>query len=482
MRARYAVPIGSLLACVLGLFTTRAVRADDERLVLMREPAPFTDVIDAAEAHDPFDLNVHVGYLRTLDSAQIEREHTNARGGRRQSPLAQSDRVHSQLMLGLDVGLWEDLMAFVRVPLVLSDTRKLRRASGTSQSEADGLLSDPGDLETGDGNLFDLPLSSPKRAGFDYMAIGGAYAITSQERKDWLPTWVVLVEGRRAVGALMRPCRQDAELGTLCAVGSQEDGSTLLRKGSSGASRGVSALSLETRVSKRVRFAEPYAGLGLLIEWASTARKYFQPAGELRGATEQAPPRQFFMTLGSEIIPWEHRGRFQRVAVDMRVQGTYFTRGLDYSALYDALGSSDHRALTQPNYEGVRGSGGLAPCEGSTGADCYVGRRVPFSGVTETSGHLRYGARLGVDIRAARYVRFALGAGLSFVTAHALSSAPGCNAGASAGGRALGSAGQNCGSHASNPNYRATIDAPGRRFWLTGQMLIELYASATAQF
>jgi hypothetical protein len=111
-----------------------------------------------------------------------------------------------------------------------------------------------------------------------------------------------------------------------------------------------------------------------------------------------------------------------------------------------------------------------------------VGKRVPFAGLTETASHLRYGARLGVDIRAARYVRFALGAGLSFVTAHALSSAPGCNTSASAGGRALGSAGQSCGSHASNPNYRATIDAPGRRFWVTGQMSIELYASATAQF
>lgn len=449
----------------------------------MREPAPFTDVIDAAEAHDPFDLNVHVGYLRTLDSAQLEREHTNALGGRRQSTLAQSDRVHSQLMLGLDVGLWEDLMAFVRVPLVLSDTRKLRRASGTSQSEADSLLSDPGDLETGDGNLFDLPLSSPKRAGFDYMAIGGAYAITSQERKAWLPTWVVLVEGRRAVGALMRPCHQDAELGTLCAAGRQDDGSTLLRKGSSGASRGVSALSLETRVSKRVRFAEPYAGLGLLIEWASTGRRYFQPAGELKGATEQAPPRQFFMTLGSEIVPWEHRGRFQRVAVDMRVHGTYFTRGLDYSLLYDALGSSDHGALTQPNYEGVRGGPLTSSCQVGADSGCdYAGKRVPFTGLTETASHLRYGARLGVDIRAARYVRFALGAGLSFITAHALSSAPACNSSAAESGRGWGSQGQSCVSHASNPNYRATIDAPGRRFWVTGQMLIELYASATAQF
>jgi hypothetical protein len=246
----------------------------------------------------------------------------------------------------------------------------------------------------------------------------------------------------------------------------------------------VSALSLETRVSKRVRYAEPYAGLGVLIEWASSGRKYFKPAGDLKGATEQAPPKQIFTTLGSEIIPWEHRGRYQRVAIDMRVNATYYTRGLDYSALYDALGSSDHGALARVNYEGVRGNGqgDLAPCSGSADTDCYVGKRVPFYGLTETGSHLRYGARLGVDIRAARYVRFALGAGLSWVSAYALTSAAGCNTSEGASGRALGSAGQSCGAHASNPQYRATIDAPGRRFWLTGQMLIDLYASATAQF
>jgi hypothetical protein len=448
----------------------------------MREPTPYTDVIDAAEAHDRFDLNVHVGYLRTLDSARIEREHASS-SGHSVSPLAKSQHVRSELMLGLDVGIWEDLMAFVRLPIVLSDTRSLERAPGVGASEARGLLSDPGDVAGGDGTLFDLSLDSPKRAGFDYVAIGGAFAITNQERQEWLPTWVVMVEGRRAAGTLMKPCR-DAEAGTLCNGGVGDGAMTEIVKGSSGASRGVSALSLETRVSKRVRYAEPYAGIGALIEWASSGRKYFKPAGDLKGATEKTPPKQIFTTLGSEIIPWEHRGRFQRVAIDMRLNATYYTRGLDYSALYDALGSSDHGALSRVSYEGVRGDGQgeLAPCTSSSATNCYVGKRVPFYGLTETGSHLRYGARLGVDIRAARYVRFALGAGLSWVSAYVLTSASACNTSVGASGRALGSEGQSCGSHASNPQYRAAIDAPGRRFWLTGQMLIDLYASATAQF
>jgi hypothetical protein len=473
---------GALGNAVFWLFAAGGARADDERLVLMREPTPYTDVIDAAETHDKFDLNVHVGYLRTLDRGVIQREHTSASGERQQTSLAKSENVQSQLMLGLDVGLYEDLMAFVRVPLVLSDTRSLARASGRSAAGAKDLLTDPGDSVGGDGTLFDLPLDSPKRAGFDYMAFGGAFAITSQERKEELPTWVVLVEGRRAIGSLLKPCHQDEQLGTLCNAGSQDDGTNALSKGSSGISRGVSAFSFETRVSKRVRYAEPYAGIGLLVEWASTARKSFKPGGELKGVTENAPPKQIFSLLGAEIIPWEHRGRYQRVAVDMRVHGTYYTRGLDYTALYDALGSSDHDALAQANYEGVRGTSTGARCSASSDTNCNVGKRVPFSGLTEVSGHLRYGARLGVDIRAARYVRFALGAGLSWVSAYALTASPACNTSVHEGGRGTGSSGQQCGAHASNPQYRATIDAPGRRFWMTSQLLFDLYATATAQF
>lgn len=483
MRARTAVLLGSLanagLSCLL---SPGSARADDEHLVLMREPTPYADVIDAAEPHDKFDLNVHLMYTRVLDRGTIARENTSSTGERRRTAFADSNHVSSRLMLGLDVGVWRDLMAFMRVPLILSETRKLKRVSSLSSDQAHALLSDPGDAPNGDGTLFDLPVDSPTRAGFDYLAFGGAWAITSQERKEWLPTWVVLLEGRRAVGGVMKPCYHTEETDN-CNMGPDAAGVNQIAPGSTRGSRGVSALSLETRVAKRVRYAEPYAGLGMLIEWASTARKYFKPAGDVRGVSESAPPKQFFATLGSEFIPWENRGRYQRVALDVRMQGTYYTRGLDYSPLYDALGSSDHAALAQANYEGVRGSpgAGAGSCSDDTDTDCYVGKRVPFYGLTEQSSHLRYGARLGVDIRAARYVRFALGAGVAWVSEYALTSASACSD-AGAAGRNTGSSGQQCGSHASNPQYRATIDAPGRRFWLTGQMLIDLYASATAQF
>jgi hypothetical protein len=492
MRGRFAVLLGS---CALLAAKPTLVRADDQRLVLMREPISYTDVIDAFDRDDAFDLNAQLSYQRTIDRGEVLREHTTSEGPRR-SQVAESRRVLSQLMLEVDVGLYKDLMAFVRAPLVLSDDRSLRLPSGKSPEQVAGLLSDPLDFAGRNGTLFGVPLDSPTRAGFDYIGLGGAWALTSQERKAWLPNWVLAIEGRRAVGSLQRPCHidQEAEGATRCGAYSPEDidgdgqldGTAETMGGKSGASRGVSGFALDMRVSKRFRFVEPYAGLGALIEWASSARKYFEPGGALKGYGETAPSRQASATLGAELIPWEHRGRHQRLGIDLRLSGTYLTRGRDYSALYDALGTSGHAALARPQFEGVQDvdqpGGQLEPCSGPDDTNCTVGKKVSFYGLTDLSPRMKYGARLSFDVRAARYVRFMFGTGLSWVTDHLLTAAEPCNADAHDASRSGGYYGMSCGSRATNPNYRASIDAPGRRFWMRSELLVDIYAAATAQF
>ena len=431
MRAALKLLIGS--ACVLVPLVVRPpVLHADDTLVLMREPTAYTDVIDAADGDDRFDINVVLGYQREVDRGTVQRETTSPNGVRQRSDLARSERVVSQLELGADIGLYKDLMAFVRVPLILRDTRSLSLAPGVSQAEASELLLDPlGATDT--STSLSVPLTSPDRAGFDYVAFGGAVAVTNQQRKPWLPTWVFLVEGRRAISRVLRPCHVSPDGENICRSSSADDAlpSPTSNDGSSGVSRGVSALALETRVSKRLRYAEPYAGLGVLVEWASTAESAFDLGG---GFKHTAPPRQLSVTLGAELIPWESRGRHQRVSVDARLAGTYLSSGLDYSALYDGLGSAEEQG--------------------------------PRAGLTSVGARMKAGGRLGVQVRAARYVRFALGAGIWNVSAHTLTGAEPC-ADASA---------------ASCPRYRPSIDAPGRRFWMTGELLWEVYASVTAQF
>lgn len=462
----------------------------------MHEPTSYTDVIDAFDDGDPFDLNAHVHYTRVNDRGTILREYTNEAGERKRTSIAKSERVVSTLNFGLDVGLYHDLMAFMRLPLIVSDERSLSLPSGKGADVVNARLRDPFDPEGRE--LFSVPFSSPTRAGFDYIAFGGAWAVLNQQRDPWLPTWVFILEGRRAIGSPLKPCRVDGG-DTVCGSvidqngDGRNDGTNEEFAGSSaGSSRGVSGVSLETRVSRRYRYAEPYAGLGMLIEWASKSNEYFNPAGRLDGVINALPARQASATLGSAIIPWENPARWQRFALDLSLQATYFSEGHDYSALYDALGTSGHPELARSHYEGVRGivdpnvTGPLSPCTNPNDTNCAYGSAVPFYGLTDVQAHLRYGFRVGIEMQAAQYVRFAFGSSFNWVTAHAITSADACNPNVLDSDRAQTFRGSTCADLNErgivNPNHRPTIDLPGRRFWMSGEFIVDLYATATAQF
>ena len=500
-----AMRVSSVLLAVGALIGAGAswAHADDPPLRLMRDPTSYTDVIDAFDDDDPFDLNAHIGYSRTADRGTIQREVTDPITHERgRDKIADSEQITSQLMFGLDVGLFKDVMAFIRLPLILSDSRKLSVPGGTSAADLNspkGPLSDPFDYGGGSGPLFSVPFNSPTRAGFDYIGIGGAWAVLNQQRHPWQPTWIFLLEGRRAIGTPLKPCQQ-VNGKTVCgnkAPGGEDidgdgvpDGTADSFSGqSAGSSKGFSGISFETRLSRRYRYVEPYMGLGVLIQWASTAQKYFNPGGKLDGNINSLPSQTATATLGSSVIPWENRGRHQRFSLDLRTTATYLSQGHDYSALYDALGTSKHAELARPNFEGVRGvdpsnNMPIDRCNTNDPSDtnCYVGAKVPFYGLTDLRARLKYGLRVGIEMQAAEYIRFGLGTGVSWVTNYAITSSDPCNPNVSTGNRGEAYRGSTCGSGVVNPGHRPTIDLPGRRFYMTGEVLVDLYATATAQF
>ena len=63
---------------VLLASTSAVAQVDEERLRLMHETISYTDVVDAHDGPDPFDLNVHFGYTRVRDTAAVYREQTAA--------------------------------------------------------------------------------------------------------------------------------------------------------------------------------------------------------------------------------------------------------------------------------------------------------------------------------------------------------------------------------------------------------------------
>lgn len=464
------------VACLVGvsLLTTSVVRAED--LILMDEPTSYTDVVDAFDDNDVFDVNIHVGYLRSWELGRLQREVNNPGAGddRAQSLLADVgnyEMTRNGLMFGLDIGIFRDLAIYARLPLILSDDRTISPRSGLDPSFVDG----------GGTPLFDLPFGgfrSPTRSGVDWMSVGLAWSILNQHRQRWAPTWVVMIEGRFNLGEPMRACQQ-LDGSVRCRPDYNALTDSFTPSTSPGVGRGVNALHVETRASFREGVLEPYFGLMAQIEWPGSAGSVFLPAGDLRGYINRIPPIQGRFTAGVAVIPWEERQHFQRFTFDLRFNADYVSEGRDYSPLFDALGSSTNPYLATPNYEGV--------ADMDSGVDGLA--RVQFTGHTDTQSHARFGGQITLEMQAAQYVRFQVGTLFMYSTPYNITQTDACNPNARSADvtdmRLYGDcrpATSSSNASIINPHHRPVIDMPGNRFRMNDLWQIDLYANITAMF
>lgn len=437
-RGRALLVLG-LLQLGLTLASGSVARADERDLRLLETPATYTDVADAADGRDPFDLNVRVLFRRVQEWADVRRERPSTTGRTEIERVAAYRMVRHELLLGLDIGLFRDLELSVDLPLVLSDDRRLNPVNGS-------LL---------DGLAQASPLVSPTRSGIDLLLLGLGWAPLNQYRDAHSPTWVFRLTGRVAVGAVRHPC----------AAG----------ESNCGVSDGTHALTFETRMSHRFRYAEPYGGAGFTAQFRGRAGSAFAPGGALAGYRHVNPPLVAEFVAGMALVPWEHRGKSQRLSVDMRLQAQWVAQGRDYSPLFDALGTSNAPTLTSPTCEGAPTD--PADCTGAPGGL----RLVPFTGLTDVQAHGRIGGRVAVELQAARFVRFGFGGSLQYTTPHQITGTDRCNENASprdaADPRIAG-----CARGIVDPHHRVILDTPGQRFSLGGQLRVDLFATMRAQF
>ncbi len=457
------------LSAVVGLSVVAVpapARADedaDQALDLMDEPASFTDVIDAFDDDDIFDLNLSVGYERTWELGRIQRQDPtpgDARMSDHWNDVANYERGINQLNFRLDVGIFRDLAAYARLPLILSDDRSLSGVGVSPSMYTTDLVG---------GSLFNPTFTSPTRSGVDYFAAGLAWSITNQFRDRTMPTWMVMVEGQFNIGTPMRACGSSPGSAVVCGnMTSNPDHST-----DPGIGRGYNFLRLETRSSYRYESIEPYAGLAFQIGWPGYSNNQFLPSGNLQGYINQLPPILGRFTLGTAIVPWEDREHYQRFSVDLRLVGDYVSEGHDYSPLFDALGSSQNPYLASPNLEGVPNAdnpttNGLAS--------------VPFYGLTDVQSHGRFGGTLSLEMQAARYIRFGASVGFLYSPPYALTISDACNPNVSQSAvgdtRLIGS----CRGGIINPAHRPVIDLPGDRFRITGWTQVDINVWVTAMF
>src|SRR3954470_12099229 len=406
-----------------GLLLTSLSHAEEPKKVsepsVLREPSEVVQVVDAFDDDDLFDLNLSLGYQSTWTSSKILRESSLTDPGfsdggysRANLNVAEYSQRVSRLNTRADVGLYKDLALVIRMPIILSDDRELKGLSGSDKNQSFALAGAPGE------QLFQLPFKSPTRSGVEYLAIGIDASPMNQARDSTKPTWLIGIEGRFDVSEPMHACTKNH--GTLntnsglpagsaqieCAnysdinrngVGGEYpvsgvDGGTLEgtftggRK--PGVSRGVTALEGHTIVSRRVKYIDPYGGFRALLEFQNDSSDY--GATDLKGSLVNHPPLKGTMIFGLNVIPWEVREAFQRLAFDFRFTGTYVSEGRDYSELFDALGTSDAATLRYPNYAEFQASRQALPDGTFPSIVNPSSPKVYFTGLTDVQQHGAY--------------------------------------------------------------------------------------------
>jgi hypothetical protein len=450
---------------------------------MMRETAEITSVVDAFDNDndDPFDLNLTLGFEQRWKHANIRRESDLAQPGLSTggfTPATENVASFSEstsiLNIGADVGIYRDLALILRLPLILNDSSELGDLNGSS--------SNPSRTQDSNGQqLFSVPFKGPSRSGVDWFSAGLDYAILNQQR-DWTkPTWVIGLEGRFGIGTPLHACNANPAAGTAQCP----DPANPSQSRDPGISRGMTTIAAHTVFSRRFGYVEPYSGLWFLADFPHDSTDY-GATDNLKGSLVNHPPLVGTFSLGTEIIPYERRDAYQRLLFDVRASGAYHSEGREYSELFDALGSSTASSLRSPNPGGY-----IAPPSGnlSSVADPNA-QKVYFTGITDQQAYGSLGLQASATYQVGEYVKFNAGGGLMWNQNHLISAADSCNpdfkGDPGASGPCHGVVNNGVGpqpvSGIPNPNYRAQIDSPGRRFSVDDTTVISLWVAGVVMF
>lgn len=484
---------------------------------LMSEPGEVTNVVDAFDEDNPFDLHFTLGFQQSWKRANIRRESTIggdvannpglSSGGYTNGNMnvASYAETTSRLNTRVDIGIWHDIALYLRMPIILSNNRQLDDLDGSAKQQGVVLQGNPGE------QLFSLPFRAPQRSGIDYLAVGTDIAITNQARDRTKPTWVIGGEARFSVGEPMHACNDSPPGATAtapkqvrCAHPSDINrngvaGDVLDADGRSlegafsgdrppGVSRGTTALEGHTFVSRRIKYVEPYAGFRALVEFAQERSDF--GATDLKGSVVNHFPLQGWMIFGMQVIPWEHREEFQRLTIDFRFTGAYRSEGRDYSELFDALGSSSANSLRSPSWTGYRANPDPTTAARLPSVVDPGSQKIYFTGITDVQGYGTFQASTSVTWQAAEYVKFQVGVAYTREQSHIITADQPCNPDFSGGVQTSGpcrtqrsvSTPLGSATGAPNPNYRASVDLPGRRFRTDDSSLWDAWLNAVVMF
>ena len=481
----------------------------NEPSVLKETSVDLLNVASSVDKGDPFDLNLSLAFDHESRSAAVRRE-TNiqaANSGGYVSDLMDVATYHQstqRLIPRIAIGIFRDFELAVTMPVILADNRRLEERNG-SASQPLTTMGLEGE------QLFSPNFQSPTRSGIEYLGVGLNVAIMSQARKPTRPTWVMGVEGRFNVSEPMHACTAAPKAEQVeCAYeadvnrngqsdpfGPEYGPLTGVKEGSfngerkPGVSRGTTGLEAHAFVSRRMKYIEPYSGVSALFEFQGKDTAY--GPFDLEGSMVNHPPIRGSVVVGVAIIPWEQPEKFRRVVFDLRLKGTYVSKGRDYTELFDALGSSDANSLRQPNFTSYTLNQDPYTVADEPSVVDPSSQRVNFTGLTGVQQHGDYEFKGQLTWQASKWVKFDVGAAWRIIQQHFITSDQACNPdvtslvvrsgpckvsnpSAGEGELAWKSGGL------PNPHHRKVIDDPGQRFKVDTSNGVRAWFRASVMF
>jgi hypothetical protein len=395
--------------------------------------AEVVNVIDSFDEGDSFDFTFRVRYGFELTRIKLTQqcapgEQAGCVPGRSGviafRDIARYTEERHTLTLDAVFGLYRDLEVYLSVPLILLDRRSISELRDANHSGH----------QPGNEMLFNIPFNSADRSGVDQVIVGLSWLPFSQERQSTLPTWLINVEGRFAVGDELRPSCASSSDAIAASTGpgadrlwftpDDEPGSPTcvtedVEENGPGISERTNDLAIRMTMSRRYGIVEPY--IGFLVNFM------FPSAGDPRYGTASDLPLYAETHFGFEVVPWERAERQQFFRLGFHFWGGWNSETLYRGPLFDALGSNPNLAYRWPTtgrlWCDATGSTTATSddCDPSNEAHQYEGRGPrdsAFNGMTREEGRGTFGGRLTLTLQAAQYVKFALGLGLAYDQEH----------------------------------------------------------------
>jgi hypothetical protein len=436
--------------------------------------ADITDIASSFDEDNPFDFRFRVTYDHLEKRAQIKRE-LEGLSPSQDHIQTFKDLLYTQardtLSLRAEVGLFQDLMLHVELPVVLNDTESLSYDqsasdgcrfppdmnpncvnSSNSTTIRDGILPVGGfDAQRSGATLsgtkvFNAPIRGATGGGsagdsFDTFNVGLSWAPVNQRRDDTKPTWVIGVEGDFSIGNIMAFDRT--------------------RPGANHAvAEGYHKIIAKTAISKRFRYFDPYIGFWYMypIARGDSLFKQYSPAQKTVNPMQQAGT-----TFGLEMVPFERPADAYKIAIDLRGRIEAHFNGKGYSEMWEVFASSPALACNAAY--------NLA-CDPNQVTNAYQGQ--PYTGITTIENYATLGADISLAGQVGKHAHFRFGFQYTHDASHLITND---DIGTPINGATRVSLPVEF-----NPAYRAIVDQTGRRYRVDNVNLYDVYLSGVLMF